>query len=359
MNPKETEMFRVCGMMSGTSLDGMDLCACNFTLFEGTLNYTIEHVATVPYSPLWKNKLASLIHSGGAELAQAHFDFGRLAGEMAGNFLQQTKFDPLLIASHGHTIFHDPAHGSTFQLGSGAAIAVITGKPTVCDFRTTDVCLGGQGAPLVPIGDQLLFHQFDACLNLGGFSNISFTRNSNRVAFDICPVNTALNYLAAKLKLSFDADGALARSGEIIYSLLGKLDALEFYKLPPPKSLGMEWLKRYFVPLLNDSISSVPDLLRTFTEHIANQIAKVIHNNGIKNVLITGGGAHNTFLIERLKKLSNSSLVIPDTKLIDYKEALIFALLGLLRWLGQTNCLASATGARFDSIGGAVYLPPK
>lgn len=359
MNPNSTEILRVCGMMSGTSLDGMDLAACTFSFHEEVWNFTIEHVVTAPYSVYWKDKLATLIHAGGAELAQAHFDFGRLSGEIVRDFISRFNFDPILIASHGQTIFHDPAHGSTFQLGNGAAIAAICGKPVVCDFRAGDVCLGGQGAPLVPIGDQLLFHQYDACLNLGGFSNISFSKNSKRIAFDICPVNTVLNYLAGKLKLSYDADGAIARSGEIIEPLLGQLNALDFYTLPAPKSLGMEWLNKIIIPILDSDINSIPDLLRTLTEHIVTQIAGVIQNNKIGKVLITGGGAHNSFLIERLKELSHSKLIIPDAILIDYKEALIFAFLGLLRWQGKINCLASATGARCDSIGGAVYLPPK
>lgn len=345
--------------MSGTSLDGMDLAACSFLFRNGNWEYVIEHASINPYIPAWKNKLKSLMHADARDLAQAHFDFGKLTGEFALHFHHETGFDPLLVASHGHTIFHKPSKGYTFQLGSGAAIAAICEKPVVCDFRAVDICLGGQGAPLVPIGDQLLFHQYNACLNLGGFSNISFNRNGKRIAFDICPVNTVLNQFAKEFGQDFDKHGEMARQGKLIPSLLEALNNLPYYSQSPPKSFGAEWLEENIYPIIKNVEASVKDKLRTFIEHIAFQISKVISKYGITSVLVSGGGAYNTFLIEILETRCQGNLIIPDPKTIEYKEALIFALLGLLRWLNQNNCLASATGARHDSVGGAVYLPIK
>jgi anhydro-N-acetylmuramic acid kinase len=359
MNHKDNTVYKITGIMSGTSLDGMDLAACIFKVRNGSWEYSIEHAVTFPYDSEWKARLKSLQNADARELAKAHFDFGRLTGELAAKFHKQSGFDPLLIASHGHTIFHNPAKGYTLQIGNGAAIAAISGKPVVCDFRSTDVCLGGQGAPLVPIGDQLLFAQYDACLNLGGFSNIAFTRNSKRIAFDICPVNTVLNKLANEPGKEFDENGSLARQGEIIPSLLDTLNSLPFYSQTPPKSLGTEWLEANFFPVLDNSSAKVINKLSTVVEHISNQIAKVISEYRITNMLVSGGGVHNKFLIESIGKSTSCDLIIPDNHTINYKEALIFALLGLLRWSGQTNCLASATGAAKDSISGAVYLPVK
>lgn len=345
--------------MSGTSLDGADFAACTFALYNGGWEYNIEHVITYAYSVEWKNRLKTLIHSSANDFAKAHYDYGRLTGKMAKRFHRETGFDPLFIATHGHTIFHNPAGGYTIQAGSGAAVAIAAEKPVICDFRANDVCLGGQGAPLVPIGDKLLFSQYDACLNLGGFSNISFERGNTRYAFDICPVNTLLNALSNKLNLDYDEEGNIARRGEVIKPLLDQMNALIYFKTSPPKSLGIEWLNHHVFPLLQPEDVNVPDLLRTAVEHIAIQISDVLRNYKIKNTLITGGGVYNRFLIERLKALSFCKLIIPENKLVDYKEALVFAFLGLLRWTGQPNCLATATGASGNAVGGAVYLPLK
>ncbi|HHN47505.1 MAG TPA: anhydro-N-acetylmuramic acid kinase [Bacteroidales bacterium] len=352
--------FKVSGIMSGTSLDGLDLAACSFRFAQnGKWEYAIEHAATYPFSPTWKHQLQNLIDADARAIARAHFDFGRLIGEYANRFHAASGFEPMLIASHGHTIFHDPATGYTTQIGNGAAIAAITGKPAVCDFRATDVCLGGQGAPLVPIGDELLFPDYDACLNLGGFSNISFRADHQRIAFDVCPVNIILNLLAMELGQDYDADGRLAAKGKVIPGLLEVLNSLPYYSQLSPKSMGVEWLKDHVLPLMQNEDHSTCDKLRTFTEHIALQISRVLTENRIKNVLITGGGAHNQFLIERLQAKTTCGLILPDHKTIDYKEALVFALLGLLRWFEQENCLATATGASHSSIGGAIYLPVK
>jgi len=360
MNIPQNKTFKVTGIMSGTSLDGLDIAACSFRPGNtGKWSYSIDHATTIAYPENWKARLNSLFRAGAMDISQAHFDFGRLIGSYVRDFHAESGFDPILVASHGHTVFHHPAAGYTTQIGSGAAIAGLTGKPVVCDFRAADVCLGGQGAPLVPMGDELLFNQFDACLNLGGFANISFRRDQKRIAFDICPVNTVMNLLAANLGFGFDENGHLARRGKIIPELFEALNRLHFYDLPAPKSLGTEWLEANVLPVLRNADFALYDKLHTFAEHIATQIGRVLTENKILNVLITGGGAYNQFLIERLKALTDCELIIPGNKTIDYKEALIFALLGLLRWFEQPNCLASATGARRNSIAGAVYLPAK
>lgn len=359
MKPAENKIYKVTGIMSGTSLDGMDLAACNFILRNGIWEFTIGHAITYPYTPVWKTRLQKLIYSDARELARAHFDFGKLSGEFANRFHSETGFDPLFIASHGHTVFHNPEKGYSLQIGNGASIATISGKPVVCDFRATDISLGGQGAPLVPIGDQILFHQYDACLNLGGFSNISLSRNGKRIAFDICPVNTILNKLAAELGESFDSNGDIARHGEIIPKLLESLNDLPFYAQSPPKSLGAEWLELNVYPIMSGDQYPVKDKLRTFIEHIINQIVKIISEHEITNMLVSGGGAYNIFLLESLRMSTKCDIIVPNDKTIEFREALVFALLGLLRWFEQPNCLASATGASHDSIGGAVYLPVK
>jgi anhydro-N-acetylmuramic acid kinase len=258
-----------------------------------------------------------------------------------------------LIASHGHTIFHQPEKGFTFQLGNGASIAAETGIPTVADFRTGDVALGGQGAPLVPVGDKLLFSDYESCLNLGGFANISFDQHGKRIAFDICPVNFILNDLAQKSGWPYDTGGELGRSGNMNRELLEQLNQLAFYRQSPPKSLGREWMNHYFMPLMAADEIPLNDQLRTAYEHIAIQISNASPVHG--KMLVTGGGAFNTFLIERLKHHLKCEIVIPHAEIIQFKEALVFAFLGLLRFMGEINCYASVTGARRDSSAGVTY----
>ena len=359
MRTTANKPFHVTGIMSGTSLDGLDIAACSFYQQNGNWEYQIKHAQTYPYPDHWKSRLSGLLDSKSQELVKVHFAYGKLLAEFVNRFHNETHFNPDLIASHGHTVFHNPAMGFTLQIGSGAVIASLSGKPVVCDFRSGDISLGGQGAPLVPLGDELLFGRYDACLNLGGFSNISFKHLNQRMGFDICPVNTVLNMLACKLGLPFDTDGNLAANGEIHTELLERLNRLPFYSQSVPKSLGIEWVNNEVVPAISSFEISVQDQLRTYTEHIAIQINNITGRYGIRNMLVTGGGAYNAFLINRIRKLSTPTLMIPDKETIEFKEALIFAFLGLLRWLEQPNCLATATGASANAIGGAVYLPAK
>lgn len=345
--------------MSGTSLDGVDIAACRFWYTNNNWCFAIEHATTSPYTTEWKKQLQLLVNASAREIAKMHFDYGRLIGRLVRQFHEETGFDAEFISSHGHTVFHDPGSGYTTQIGSGAAIAATCDLPVVCDFRSTDVCLGGQGAPLVPIGDELLFGNVDACLNLGGFSNISLNREGQRIAFDICPVNTVLNLLSHEAGMEYDMDGKLASCGKIIPVLLDALNNLGYYSQNPPKSLGTEWVDSEIIPLLMLRSEISADKLRTFTEHAAFQISNTLDSLHVSQVLLSGGGAFNHFLVRRIMDQTSSEIIIPEVNLINYKEALVFAFLGLLRWIGETNCLASATGAVTDNIGGAVYLPAK
>jgi anhydro-N-acetylmuramic acid kinase len=341
--------------MSGTSLDGLDMVFCEFEKIASQWNYSILHAQTIPYSDDWRRRLSSVETASAFEFVQTDVEYGHLTGKLVRNFMETFRVLPDFIASHGHTIFHQPGKGITAQIGSGAAIAAETGLPVVCDFRTLDVALGGQGAPLVPIGDDLLFHDVDYCLNIGGFANISFQRSNQRIAFDICPANIVLNNLSALAGKEYDQDGMMAREGKTDDALLQKLNAIEYYFLAPPKSLGKEWVINSILPILKDYDLSINDLMATFCEHIAIQIGQAIQGNPSEKLMITGGGAFNLFLIERIRHYSAAQVFIPDKNTVNFKEALIFALLGVLRWRNEENCLSSVTGALRNSSGGAIY----
>ncbi len=343
--------YRVLGLMSGTSLDGLDLCLVEFQVDGDATSFKIEKTATVSYTQEWLGRLKfSELDANG--LALLDRDLGVYFGEKAKQFLDGDAVD--LIASHGHTMYHNPAMNYTVQLGHGGALSMHSGSKVVCDFRSQDVILGGQGAPLVPIGDRDLFSEYDACLNLGGFANVSMDSENKRVAWDICPVNFVLNHFAQQEGLAYDEGGRLAKSGKIHQDLLSGLNALPFYEKKGAKSLGAEWVWETFMPVVNTHNLSNQDFMATLVEHCSEQIATVI---GDKRTLVTGGGAKNDFLMESVNNKSTGQIVVPETEIVDFKEALIFAYLGLLRHLGQTNVLASATGASRDSVSGSVYLP--
>lgn len=341
--------------MSGTSLDGLDIAAVEFLFNKNRWSFSLHSAKTIEYTAAWKNRLQNSPTLSGAELVKLHADFGRFIGEEIQQFTEASHFTPDIIASHGHTIFHQPENGFTFQAGDGNSIAAATQTLTVADFRSQDIALGGQGAPLVPAGDQLLFSEYDFCLNLGGFANISFEQMGNRIAFDICPVNFILNDFAGRKNLPFDKNGDLGRKGKILPELLEQLNQLNFYEKPPPKSLGREWMEREFKPVIQASRYSFEDQLRTVYEHIAYQISKSIAGKG--KLLITGGGTFNRFLIERIGQRTNAAIEIPSTSIINYKEALIFAFLGVLRIRNEINCFASVTGACRNHSTGVVCLP--
>lgn len=346
------EVFAI-GLMSGTSLDGIDVVYVNFNK-DYYQDFEIIYAQTLPYSEYWKKTLQQAIHFNEEKLNALDIDYGVFLGEAINRFIERFSIENIdFIASHGHTILHQPEKGITLQIGSGKEIVNITGQKVVCDFRTQDVKFGGQGAPLVPIGDELLFSDFDYCLNLGGFSNISFKKDNLRIAFDICPVNIVLNFYANKLGVEYDESGKLASKGKVNDQLLQKLNELDFYQQKPPKSLGLEWVQKEVFPLINMIESDILSILRTFVEHIAMQIGKTIYKNN--SVLVTGGGVFNTFLIERIQFYANNKIELPSNKLIDFKEALIFSFLGLLRINDQINCLKSVTGASKNHSSGVIF----
>ncbi|MCY1723137.1 anhydro-N-acetylmuramic acid kinase [Prolixibacteraceae bacterium Z1-6] len=354
-NRMHSGTIKAIGVMSGTSLDGLDIAAVEFQLQDKKWSFKLCEAKTISYSKDWEEQLKFSPSLHGEELTALHSKYGSFIGEQVKHFIESTNFAPSIIASHGHTVFHQPEKGYTLQIGNGAAIAAKTNVLTVSDFRTGDVALGGQGAPLVPIGDQLLFSEYSYCLNLGGFANISFGKDGTRQAFDNCPVNFVLNHFAEKKGLPYDKNGDLGRHGNINTELLDRLNKIPFYQLTPPKSLGREWVETEFFPVLNQFNISDADKMRTVYEHVAIQITNSISGKG--KMLITGGGAFNSFLIERIKALTTTELIIPSKEIIDFKEAIIFAFLGVLRINNINNCLASVTGAKKDSCGGVVYLP--
>jgi anhydro-N-acetylmuramic acid kinase len=348
----KNKSINVVGVMSGTSLDGLDIALCKFIEKKNKWNYKIVAASTLPYSPYWKKTLKNIHEKSAEELLIINNEYGGFIGKEVAKFLSSHKKNAHFISSHGHTIFHQPQNKFTFQLGHGATIAAAANLPVVCDFRSQDIALGGQGAPLVPIGDYLLFSKYKYCLNIGGIANISFQKGNNRIAYDICVANIILNAMASKFNKEFDKDGNEGKKGEIISQLLSRLNKLEYYSIKAPKSLAREDIEKTIIPLLSKYQNKEHDVLRTLYEHIATQISNELKSD---EVLITGGGAKNKFLIELIKAKSNSKIIIPNHLLIDFKEALIFAFLGLLKIKNKNNVLSSVTGSIADHSSGVIY----
>ncbi len=347
--------YKVIGIMSGTSMDGVDLAYCEFWQTNQHWQFEIKHAETIPYNKTWLVRLTELHKQPIHLLPKTDAYYGKYLGQLVNTFIKTHALQVDFIASHGHTIFHQPQNGFTTQIGCGANLFAETGIKTINNFRVVDVAYGGQGAPLVPIGDELLFNEFDACLNLGGFSNISFTKNKTRKAFDIGPCNIVTNQVAQQLGFDFDDEGKLAAQGTVNLTLLNELNNLPYYKTNPPKSLGIEWVNTDFWPTIKPHQITAVDLLATLQQHIAQQIANTIITNKLNQVLVTGGGAFNTSLINHINNLTHQALKIPNALLVNYKEALIFAFLGVLRVEGNINALQSVTGAKQNSMGGAIW----
>lgn len=350
--------------MSGTSMDGVDLAYCEISENAGQWSFEIKAAETVPYDDKWRIRLSQLGKQSALIFVKTDTFYGHYLGQLTKSFVERNQLQPDFVSSHGHTIFHQPLSGYTAQVGNGAAISAECGLPVINDFRVMDVALHGQGAPLVPIGDEMLFPQYDYCLNLGGFANISGLKNGKRLAFDISPCNIAFNRIARNLGQSMDEGGKIAASGSINYDLLKALDALPFYQSYGPKSIGREWINSTFWPVVRDfdhQGEKQENLMKTLVDHVAGQIADAIDylsdkTSEGKKVLITGGGAFNTTLKEHLESFTEAKLIIPENaQLIQYKEALIFAFLGVLRLQQKENCIASVSGARKDNIGGAMW----
>jgi len=338
-------------------MDGVDLACCEFKGDSQHWSFRILASETLPYSSELQAKLEQACSWDRQRIDELDRELGLLYAGMLNDFHRKIKLTPDYIASHGHTVLHDPDRGITLQAGNGRIMADRTGITVINDFRSEDVAQGGQGAPLVPLGDRLLFADYDGCLNLGGFANISYENPQvQRVAYDLCPANMALNWVASLAGMPFDRNGEMAAKGKIDSVLLAGLNRLDFYAALPPKSLGREWFLEHFIPLMKQVELSVTDLMATVLEHIAVQIARGINAAGIRSLLITGGGTLNQTLIERLEYYTNASLMIPEDQVIHYKEALIFALLGLLKVRGEINCLASVTGGREDISAGTIHV---
>lgn len=350
------DYYNVIGVMSGTSLDGVDLAHIQFCAANNKWTFEILESETVAYNSNWVLTLKAAVDYTKEQLEKLNQDYTQLLGVIITAFIAKHKIKNLdAVCSHGHTILHQPQNGFTLQIGNLPEISSLIDQTAVCDFRVQDVQLGGQGAPLVPIGDRILFSEYDYCMNLGGFSNVSFEQDKERIAFDITPVNTVLNFYANQLALDYDDKGHVSRTGKIDANLLNALNTLDFYQKKYPKSLGFEFVKDIVLPLVERFEIAVEDKLCTFTEHVAFQIGLALPNkNG--NLYITGGGAYNDYLIERIQfYLPKMKIIIPSAKILEFKEALIFALLGVLKLRGEINVLSSVTGAKMDHSSGTIF----
>ena len=352
----------ILGLMSGTSLDGLDIACVHFWKNSHTMQdaenkwfYKILCAENIPYTAEWREKLCGAYYQTAEGIVALDAEYGRYLGMCVRNFVERHRLEDVdFVASHGHTVFHRPDAGYNLQIGNGAHLHAVSGAKVICDFRTLDVAFGGQGAPLVPIGDKLLFGEYDYCLNIGGFANVSFDdERGNRIAYDLCPANYCLNRLMRTRGQEYDRDGQTARSGNINLALFEALNTLEYYSRPAPKSLSQEWVEACVTPLLEQCDDTFENIIATLTEHAAYQIAQPFTTGS--SVFVTGGGAYNAFLLERALQYGNFRWVKPANTVIDFKEALIFAFLGLLRAEGLPNCLQSVTGARKDVVGGVWY----
>lgn len=348
--------YNVIGVMSGTSLDGIDLVYATF-YFKKSWHFEISCAETVEYNYQWRHVLKDLINYSSDELSQVDEKYTGYLSNVIQDFITKNEIRYIdAICSHGHTALHQPEKKLTYQIGNLPNMANILKRKVICDFRVQDVEFDGQGAPLVPIGDKLLFSEYNYCLNLGGFANISTEINNERIAFDVCPVNIVLNHYVKQLGLNYDDEGKIARTGEVNEDLLEQLNDLDFYKETYPKSLGLEWVNSNVFPLIDAFKIEIKDVLRTFVEHVAIQIAANIGSDIKKFVLVTGGGVFNAFLIERLKLHTIGKIKIPSKDIIEFKEALIFGFLGVLKLRNEINCLQSVTGASKNHSSGKIYL---
>jgi len=348
------KQYRTIGVMSGTSLDGLDIAYCRFWKHDEQWKYAVDEAVTIEFEATMRHRLLQAKKLSAKELLVLHNDFGKWIGQEVAKFINTYALSVDFIASHGHTVFHQPEHKLNLQIGQPLLIKQETGSLVIADFRTPNILAGGQGAPLVPIGDKYLFSQYDYCVNIGGFANISFDdADGRRMAFDVSPANLIFNFLAQQYGCYFDKNGKIGRSGKVDEKLLKQLNALPYYHQKYPKSLGAEWFETAFLPLFEASGTSIPDKLRTAYEHLVSQLTKVIQPG--KKVLLTGGGALNTALVDLLFEKCACEITIPNRVEIEFKEALIFAFLGVLKMEHQVNCLASYTGAPQDMICGTLY----
>ncbi|MDH4057168.1 MAG: anhydro-N-acetylmuramic acid kinase [Cyclobacteriaceae bacterium] len=356
MEPKKK--YKVIGLMSGTSLDGVDVASCVFQFNDSKWEYSIEKAMAVPYTPTWLSRLSKAHMMSAEDLVKLHVDYGMHLGNLCRKFIRLYGIKQVdFISSHGHTVFHQPDKKITFQVGDGNAIHAVSGLPVVYDFRSIDVALGGQGAPLVPIGDRFLFSEYDICLNIGGIANLSQQMGGKRIAFDVCFANMGLNHLASKAGKAFDKQGAMASDGELDKAMLSDLSKVYLKIRNNRPSFAREFFEKRIRPILDREEIPITNRLNTFTESIAIEIAASIGDKKKRlSVLCTGGGTFNAYLIYRLIEHVGDSvdLIIPNPETIKFKEALVFAFLGLRRVRNEINCLKSVTKANRDSSAGVL-----
>ena len=345
--------------MSGTSLDGLDIAYCEFTQSGEYYGFKILCAETVVYTDYWRKRLTFDPEISAYNLKKLDLEFGNWVGEQVQSFIFNNQLNPTYIASHGHTWFHEPENKINQQIGDGYEIYRLTGIPVVNDFRSLDIRMGGQGAPLVPIGDELLFSDYDCCINLGGIANISGKKDCVRISFDVAPFNLLMNHWSQKLGLAFDKNGEVAKNGKLISSLKANLANLQYFSDLPPKSLGVEWLNQEVFPIIrNYENLAIADLLNTYTQFCAEQLIKSFKSfDQCRTVLLSGGGAYNRFFVDQLRLMAGErvNIVLPEPTVIDFKEAMIFAFLGWLRLNNQINCLKGVTGASKSVSGGMIY----
>lgn len=350
---------RILGVMSGSSLDGLDLAVCRFWMEREDLHYSLEHTDTIAFSDPLVDALGSAYDSSGSAIFRVEQLFTSECAELIQRFISESDLKVDIIGFHGHTVFHEPQDGFTVQIGDGHQLSQKLSIDVIGDFRSKDVALGGQGAPLAPIVEKHLFKDYRLFLNLGGIANISIHNNDQIIAFDITACNQALNYLSQHLGEEYDDKGKLARSGSLKNDLLSQLSQIPYLSDCAPKSLSNTWVKNEFIPMLKKDQGSINDQLNTVVEHIAIETANAIPDHSTQGeLLVTGGGAHNDYLIERMDyhlRPKGVKCARPSEKLINYKEAILMSLMAYLRIMEQPNCLASVTGASRDSSTGIIY----
>lgn len=344
-------------------MDGLDIAACNFSLKDNKWTFSIQAAQLILYTSDLKERLSRISNVSGKELMIEHARYGKWVGQQLAGFILENALNPSLISSHGHTVFHEPEQGMSFQLGSPAHIAAECGVPAIGDFRSLDLALGGKGAPLAPVVDHNLFHEYSICLNLGGIANISYIKNNTLMGYDISACNLLLNHLSKEWGQDYDKSGTLGKNGSLDKQLLRLLNELPYFRQEPPKAIDRSWVEKNVFPLLEDAKSSNEDILYTCYIHIGQMIGQSIKNAGYSSkdnkALLSGGGAKNSFLVECIQNNTDLPLVIPEEKMIDFKESLLMAYLGLLRSLNKNNTINSVTGAKCSSSGGGMYINHK
>ena len=345
--------FNVIGIMSGTSCDGLDIAYCSYWMDNGKWQYELINKSFTPYDPVMSEKLLKSSKLSSYDLKKLDIELGELISTNILSLIKNHSIKPFLISSHGHTVLHNPAEKITLQIGNPLIISNKTKIKVITNFRELDVLTGGQGAPLVPYGDKHLFSENDYCINIGGIVNISNLKSKIITAYDVCPANIILNKYSRAMGLEYDKNGSIASKAKKINSLFNKLNNLGYYNIDGPKSLDIDLIEKEFFPLLKGYAHE--DILCTTIHHIAYQINKSLGSKN-NNVLLTGGGVFNTFLLKKIKSYNklNNNFIVPNSDIVSFKEAIIFGYLGLLRYLNYENISKTVTGSKNSSSSGTI-----